>query len=452
MILAAGVGLVFFLGLTGSVLERAFRSSLQEAERERLIGHVYALLSAADVGRTDGLEISPSLPESRFATPNSGLYGRVLDRQGAVVWRSPSNLGVDVAYADADRPGEVRFATPSNQRGALYFTVALRVQWEVADDAPQTYVFQVSADRREFNVQLARFRTSLWGWFAAVALALLIGLGLLLRWGLSPLRRVAADLERVQNGEDQQLAQDYPRELLGLTRSINAFIVTERAQRDRYRNSLSDLAHSLKTPLAVMRSTVQGGDRDETSSLVREQVDRMDEIVQYQLQRAAASGGSPLGRPLPLRPLVLRIVDSLRKVYFERGVEVDVRIDERREFYGDQGDLMEILGNVLDNAFKWCQRQVRVFDRAAYQGQEGAWQLVVEDDGPGIPMDLWERVLQRGVRADERVKGHGIGLAVVRDLLEVYEGHIELGRSELGGARICLSFPTRARRSDLPND
>jgi two-component system sensor histidine kinase PhoQ len=271
-----------------------------------------------------------------------------------------------------------------------------------------------------------------------MALLLLVAQWLILRWGLAPLRRVADELTRLERGQQEQIAGNYPTEVKRLTDNLNTLLTHERAQQKRYRDALADLAHSLKTPLALVRGALtQSKPEAELARTLAEQVQRMDHIVGYHLQRAAASGRSGLAAPQPVRPAVERVLKALSKVHAEKQIETEVNIDADLRFRGDEGDLMELLGNVLDNACKWCRSQVR----ASGEIRDGRLALTVEDDGPGIPEADAERVLQRGIRADQSVPGHGIGLAVARDIVEVYDGRVLIGRSTLGGAAVTLVLP-----------
>jgi two-component system sensor histidine kinase PhoQ len=266
---------------------------------------------------------------------------------------------------------------------------------------------------------------------AAALLALLAALA----WGLRPLRTVAAEVRAIESGAQQRLTRDYPKELKHLTDNINALLLHEHAQQVRYKNALGDLAHSLKTPLAVLRGI--GDSVGEQSPTLNEQIDRMDNIVQYQLQRAATTGRSALTTPIPLRPTLERLLTTLHKVYRDKGVTVELALQEAVAFRGDEGDLMELLGNLLDNAFKWAAGTVRISAHAS----RSVLELCVEDDGPGIEDAQAAQVLQRGVRLDENTPGHGIGLPMVRDIVEAYEGRLTIKRSDRGGARIAIFLP-----------
>ena len=164
----------------------------------------------------------------------------------------------------------------------------------------------------------------------------------------------------------------------------------------------------------------------------------MDNIVQYQLQRAATAGRSALAAPLPVKPVVERLITTLQKVYHYKSVQLDSSVDDSVLFRGDEGDLMELLGNLLDNAFKWSHS--RVVLEVAHEGRVVL--IRVADDGPGIPDEQAERVLQRGVRLDEATPGHGIGLPMVRDIVEAYGGSILIEHSPLGGALFRLQLPS----------
>jgi two-component system sensor histidine kinase PhoQ len=267
-----------------------------------------------------------------------------------------------------------------------------------------------------------------------------------LRWSLTPLRRVASDMARVEHGDSAHLDSQYPQELVGLTDRINAFIASEREQRTRYRHTLADLAHSLKTPLAVIRSQVESpmdGDDAARRTGVLAQVRRMDELVAYQLSRAATSGRQTFASAVPIAGHAEDLVRSLEKVYAAKNLLCEFDIDDGAVFYGEQGDLLELMGNLLENAFKWAgHRVLLVVRQQPLPGHSRAGlRLSVEDDGPGIAADQVEKVLQRGVRGDERVQGHGIGLSIVQDIVHAYKGELVVDHSpEFGGARFSVTL------------
>lgn len=447
LLIAASVVLAAFLGLTGLILDRAFRDSAQSAVQDRLQAQVYMLLGVVDVDAFNRLTLPQTLPEARFSTPDSGLYADVMDAQGNLVWRSPSLLGRALPFFPAVRdPGDVQFAPLEAADGDPLFLLAFTVSWEVAPNHYRLYTFRVAETQWNFLDQLWSFRRSLWGWLLAATGVLLAVQGLILRWSLKPLRRVAAEVTEIESGQCTELSSDYPEELRPLTTNLNALVRQSRTLLERYRNALGDLAHSLKTPLAVLRGALENGaSPQELRQALIEQVERMNRTVDYQLQRAAASGPIALSVPLPVAPLAHRILDSLAKVYAERALDFRCEIATNTVFYGDEGDLMEILGNLADNACKWARQQVVVRAWPAEDDRPAELVLEVDDDGPGIRAEQVPLLLNRGQRADPTVAGHGIGLAVVRDLVEeVYYGRLEIGYGALGGAKVRARLRFRA--------
>lgn len=440
--LAAGLVLVAFLGLTGLALERAFRQAGLAAVADRLQGQVYTLLAAAEVAADGSLIMPPALPDPRLDSPDSGLYARVIDPGEAVLWQSRSLLGSRIPFPSPDADGIPVFAGVTAADGRGLHALGFSVQWEVGNVGARRLVFQVAESRAVLAHQLEEFRHSLWGWLGAAALALLLVQGAVLRFGLAPLRRVAVELADIESGSRERLSADYPRELRALTARINGFIASGRERLERSRNALAALAHSLKTPLAVLRS-LQDGDpgRAEVRRVLAEQTESMHRTIDYQLQRAAAGGPTPLAPAVGVAAVIGRLRDSLLKVYADKSLSLRVDVADSARFYGDEGDLTEVLGNVLDNACKWARSRVRL--TAAASTSPDALELTVEDDGPGVPPEQAGSVLGRGVRADPATPGHGIGLAVVRDIVvEVYGGEVNIGASDLGGARVSIRIPT----------
>ena len=298
--------------------------------------------------------------------------------------------------------------------------------------------------------EIAEFRTSLWSWLGGLAVLLLVLQVVFLRWGLAPLHRMARDLKSIESGASEELRGLYPRELKSVTDNLNLLIKSERKQQARYRTTLGDLAHSLKTPLAVITGVAAKLSQEKSSGLpaetlqqidtVEEQLERMNQIINYQLQRAVrVNAGSALARQIKVWTVIDRILRALDKVYAEKAISHSTYIDKQATFFGDERDLMEIMGNVLDNAYKYGHGKLMVTVTVVRAWREQL-SIVVEDDGPGIAEDQRHYVLQRGARADTLAQGQGIGLAVVTDIVESYGGLIDLGASELGGARIQIVF------------
>lgn len=444
LLLASSAVLAGFLGATGFVLDRAFQASTEAALRDRLQGHLYALMAASDLDKRGVLQLPAELPDPRFSLIGSGLYAEVVDRNGAPVWRSKSLLGSHFAFSKIPALGQREFSKLTGDKGVPLLSLSFTVSWEAAAQGERRYTYRAAESLSSFNAEVNRFRRSLWGWLAGAALLLLGVQSLVLRWSLAPLRRVSADLRAIERGLAQQLRGDYPNELRQLTENLNGLLASSENHLKRYRDALGNLAHSLKTPLAVLRGALEGETNPEAlRAVAREQLASMARIIEYQLQRAATSGRTPLAAPVELKPVVEKIISALTKVYAEKNVEVTVDIPADLAFPGDVGDLTEMLGNLLDNAFKWCRRQVRIIARrsAASGARSATLNIDIADDGPGLAEDMKKRVLERGVRADQSMPGHGLGLAMVQDTVVLYRGELLLNNQPDGGLVIRLCLP-----------
>lgn len=441
LLLAASLGLAAFLGLTGVTLDAAFRDSALSAVRDRLQGQVYTLLASAELSDGGRLVIPDALPDPRLARPGSGLYAAVFGE--AFAWRSESGLGMELPWRRDLAPGRAVFDGPLETGNGPVYRFSQGVVWEEAG-AMRRFTFNVAEDTRAFHEQVSHFRHTLWAWLGGAAALLLLLQWLLLRWSLRPLRSVSRELRDVEEGRSDGLAGDYPEELQGLTGHLNAFIRAEREHLARYRNTLSDLAHSLKTPLAVLRSGLESDAPDEaTRRRLREQLDRMDELVAHRLKRAAHAGSRTLGVRTRVAPVAEQLREALDKVHAGRGVGCRMDVPRETVFPGEEGDLYEVLGNLMDNAYKWASSKVHLRAEPLPGAYRPGLVLEVADDGPGIDRSAIEHLLQRGVRGDERVDGYGIGLATVNDIAAAYGGELDFDQPAAGGTRVRLTIPAR---------
>jgi two-component system sensor histidine kinase PhoQ len=440
LLLAASIVLALFLGATGWALDRAFHEAAERALRERLQAYLYTLLAAAELDKQDRMQLPPDLPEPRLGLPGSGLYAELARTDGGDRWHSRSALGLKLEFSARPAVGERLYETLAGSDGKPLYALSQGIAWPDSRGATRHYVFRVAEHLEGFNRQITAFRQSLWGWLAGAALLLLAVQGLILRWGLKPLRTVATDLARIEAGDTDRLRGDYPKELRGLTDNLNTLLASTHAHLARYRDALGNLAHSLKTPLAVLRGALGvRGDDTEKRKVMEEQIERMRELIEFQLARAAMAGRAALSAPIPVAPHAEKIVRALSRVYADKPVRTTVDVDGDVTFHGDEGDLTELLGNLADNAFKWCREQVAVRARRISDAASGPrLEIIVEDDGPGIAPEEAERLTKRGARGDTSVAGQGIGLAVVRDTVTLYGGELGFARSALGGTAVTV--------------
>ncbi|MBE7369629.1 ATP-binding protein [Ramlibacter pallidus] len=431
LLLGAALVLVAFLVGAGLAVQRAHADSVRAVHFGRLQGTVYLLLAGAEVDAAGALTMPAGLAEPRLMLPASGLYASIASPGAGEQWRSPSSLGQQPPFRRAQPVGEWRYDDLDGD-GKGWLGVTYSVNWAGRNGAVPL-VLSVLEDRATFDAEIRIFARTLWAWLGSAGVLLLMAQLLLLRWALSPLRRVAGEIRRIEAGEQEGIEGSYPTEITGLTGNLNTLLRQERVRQVRYKEALSFLAHSLKTPLAVLRNAL--AEPAQLPAAVEQQVARMDDIVQHQLGRAAAGGATRFARPLELLPVIDRIRDALAKVYAEKRLALTVDGPPQLRWRIDEGDTFEMMGNVMDNAAKWARSRVAV--RAGLE--QGRLVLQVDDDGPGFSDT--EAVLGLHVRGDERVPGHGVGLAVVNDLVASHGGELQLTRSDLGGGRVRIVLP-----------
>jgi two-component system sensor histidine kinase PhoQ len=445
LVAALALLLVASFVLTGLGLDLIYRETAAEGLRERL------MQTAAGVGTLLRLDAQGVLDESRlgsvaqFSNASSGRYTLVRARDGGRLWQSPGPAGFAFDVGPLPEPGGVLFRELVAGKDGAYALLSMSLLRALPAGQPRELILTVAESRKGAVLRLHQFRRNVALWFAAVTACLLTLLGLLLRRVLEPLRRLGQEIAAIESGARSELGGGYPRELDGLARSLNALLRAEQQRMSRYRDTLGNLAHSLKTPLAVMRAALSGQGSD-AHAVVDAQIDRITQLADHQLRRAGTAGAVTLGqRPVPVAPVVAELRTALLRVHGAKDLAIEVLCRPEVGFLGDRGDIMELLGNVLDNGCKWCRSTVHVQLRIDPQRpQQGALAIRVTDDGPGIAPPDRRRVLHRGVRADERAPGHGLGLAMVADTVALYGGDLTVGQSfALGGTAIDIHLPGR---------
>lgn len=439
LLLAVSLLLLVFFGATIVVLDSAFREAGEQAQEDILDGQLIALLAAADPDDDGELVMPAVMQEPRLDTLGSGLYAELRDDGVQPVWQSTSSLGLSVPFGAPPPPGPPLFSRISLEDGTPLMALAISVEWELRNGDLRPYSFFVAESLDSFNAQVARFRRQLFGWFAAVAFIMLLAISAVMRGVLKPLRQIEDEISEIEKGRRQALTEGLPTELESVARNMNLLIGSERGRSERYRQTLDNLAHSLKTPLAAIRAVLGEQGSDATSAKIEAQIERMNDIVRYQLRKPASLVSDSFGvGTVAIREQLERLIEGLQKVYQEKRPDIGLEVDPRAEFRADTGDFLELAGNLVDNACKWCDKSVQIrvtpFDGSGMR-------LTVGDDGPGIPEDAADLLLQRGMRLDESAPGHGIGLAVVKDIAASHGGELHIRRSRLGGAEIEVTIP-----------
>ena len=417
-----------------------------DAELNTHLDQLVAHLIVDDNGQPS-LSVAQSDP--RFSKPYSGLYWQV-DRLdplagNAVGLLRSRSLWDDVLRLPADTPGngelhQHHIAGPGDSAlGAVERVVRVASAGERA--AARSFRLVVAADEQQMNAPIERFSGLLW-----LALGLLgVGLGLAVViqvWvGLAPLKRLRGALAAVRSGDAQQLVGRFPAEVQPLVDEFNTVLAHNAEVVERARTQAGNLAHALKTPLSVIANAA-ASERGELAQRVGAQVELARTQIDYHLSRSrvAASLRFP-GARTPVVAVLEGLMRVMRRIHAERNLDLVIHPVALPSFFrGEEQDLQEILGNLLDNACKWAGRRVEV----ALAVRDGELLIVVDDDGPGIAAGERQRVLCRGERADEQVPGSGLGLAIVVDLTRLYGGRIDLAESPLGGLRVCLTLPAAA--------
>jgi two-component system sensor histidine kinase PhoQ len=442
LLVSVSLLLIFFFGATIVVLDSAFREAGEQAQEDILDTQLMALIAEAEPNAKGELEMPFALREPRFGNLGSGLFGALMDESDTPVWTSRSSLGLDVPYGPRPASGAHSFSRVTLPDGTPLMALSLHVQWELASGELKPYTFSVAQSLDSFNAQLKSFRRQLFTWFGAIALIMLFSISIVMRSLLKPLRQIESEITEIEAGRREALSDDFPDELSSVARNMNVLVGSERGRSERYRNTLDNLAHSLKTPLAAIRSILTEQRSSELTQRVEAQIERMNDIVRYQLRKPSTVKTESFGVvAVPVDQELRKLVDGLHKVYKDKHPAILVDVTEGILFRGDTGDFLELAGNLLDNACKWCKSKVSLTIRPlpGASVDSGGMRMIVDDDGPGIPDDARDALLQRGMRLDESAPGHGIGLAVVKDIATSYGGDILISQSEFGGARITVT-------------
>jgi two-component system sensor histidine kinase PhoQ len=445
LLVSASIVLIGFLSLAAFVLDAAYKRGAQQALHDQLQIHLYSILAKAELSRNNRLMVPSGLSEPRFMQVASGLYAYIFDTKGEVVWRSSSSTGEQTNSVKSLSPGQKTFIRSSSlERPSieLHYKAIL----ENAFEQSTTFEFVVIESSDSLDNQVASFRSVLWQWLGGIGFLLLIVQFFIIRISLQPLRHIVLNIEEIQQGNAQHLNTHYSDELKDIANTLNRLIDNERTHLKRYRNTLADLAHSLKTPLSVLTG-LYGQKSLSTHDIktLETQTLQMRQLVDYQLQKAAAKGHQTLALPLSIEPIIQQITTSLNKVYLDKQLTVVTNIDDSIKFNAEQGDMFEIFGNLLDNAYKWANSNIyiRVQINSNNDSAKQGVKIIIEDDGPGIPKNELDNMLKRGIRADESTHGHGIGLAVVNELVSLYNGSLESGTGDLDGQRWTIFLPNR---------
>lgn len=447
LVLAAALWIAAALIIGGLLLSNLFREPLERAFEQRLTFMLQSLISVTEL-RSDGSVVEQRpVGEPRFLRQFSGWYwqiGRAEKRQILARSRSMWDFEIPVAAAKPGTgPRRYQITGPLGQR------LGVIEQLVTEENVPGHFVFTVAVDRAELIGTIDAFNQTLIWSLGALGIGLLIAILAQVYYGLRPLKRIRSALASIRDGRSERLEGAFPAEVTPLADELNGLLDHTGEVLGRARAHVGNLAHALKTPLAVLTNE-SAQPTPEIAATVGQQTELMRRQVDHHLARARAIGQAPLLRShTELRPVLDAVARTLEKIHAERGIAIRVSGGNGLAFRGEQHDLEEMLGNLVDNACKWTTAEVRLSAAAGSSVGSGGMQLVisVDDDGPGVAADLRSGLFERGRRGDETTPGSGLGLSIVRDIAVLYGGTVELVDSPLGGLRALLTVPGSISRA-----
>ncbi len=415
--------LLTLLSVVSIGISRAFHESVLANAQDALRNQVLLLLASMNV--VDGqIEMPSAMPDPRLSQLNSSLFAQIRGDDGALLWRSPSLLDDQIVVSQVES-NDMIFNPSARLSGAQpVYATSLRVAWETSDGVVP-FTVQVAELQRDYRRRMAEYNRQVLTLLASLGVLILAALLLLFYWFLRPLNRIAEEVSEVEMGKRRSFNEDYPIELNQLTHNLNQLLEHEDRRIDRHKEVLGNLAHSLKTPIAILNGLTFAQD---VETEAREQLKQMQAIIDYQLNAASSIGPRRFSRPIDISSISRRIVESIAKLHKARDVRLNVTLQEDVLFFGDEGDWHELLGNLVDNAFKWASTTVWVsLDRCpGADAQRPGLILSVADDGPGLSAVDAQRITERGVRLDMQKPGHGLGLHIVKSIVEAYGAELTL--------------------------
>jgi signal transduction histidine kinase len=444
LFVAATAWLVVILVITGIILSSLYRQSVERSFDRRLNVYLRTLVADLSAPPEEGEKFPQSIGEPLFELPLSGWYWQVtrLDpgktdvRASRSLWDGGlphlQDMGVPPG-PDGSREGYVD--GPEDQRLRL-----VERNIDLGDEGH--YLVAVAGDAAEITSETRSFDQALTVTFVLLAVVLLLTTMFQVRFGLLPLRRLTAGLAAIRAGTAERLAGDFPEEIAPLARETNALIEANKEIVERARTHVGNLAHALKTPLSVMVNEASAHGRDAFAGKVLEQAEIMRDQVARHLERARlAARLTVVGTLTEVAPVVTALARTMEKIHRDKGVTVAVEADAQAKFRGEQPDLEEMIGNLVDNACKWATARVTITVSREVDENGPIIRIVVDDDGRGLSEEEREQVAKRGQRLDETKPGSGLGLSIVVELARLYGGSLTLGEASAGGLRAELVLP-----------
>lgn len=435
LFIAAILSTVLAIAATGTMIAYLFKVYFEDRVRSELAAHLVQLTGNLSIGADGRLSVLP-MSDQRFGQPFSGLYWQV-ETEGSGVLLSRSLWDQAISVEIPARAGEIESDQITHSTGLQFMTVSWRIMIG-GEGQPRSVLLTVASDLAEVTLAAKRFRDVIAVWLGILATGLIIAAWLQVRIGLRPLETIRAQIEKIKTSPEMRLPTDLPAEVLPLVDEVNSLLDDQQTSLQKARQRAGDLAHGLKTPLTVMgalsRDTRSAG-QDAIADQIDEQITSMRNFVERELARTRSSYA--VGPDCDLEKVANRMVGTVRRL--PHGADIDWRVNIapgiRAPF--DEHDLSELLGNILDNARKFAASTVKI-DATT---ENGTTVLCITDDGPGVPEARLDSILERGARAENGMQGQGLGLAIVRDLVEGHGCTLDIRNIEDGGLCLEISWP-----------
>ncbi|MBT3278719.1 MAG: histidine kinase [Phycisphaerales bacterium] len=434
LIVASALWIAGALAIVAVFLTTEFRNHVERAIDADLQDHISELLTLIVVDADGHARLVRHPVDPRFNEPVSGWYWEVRFAGG----RTEGSRSLDGNAIEVEAEFQRAVVTFANGLGPRGMPLRIAGQSFLLHGANEPFAVLLAGPAADLAGAAREFATVLSVSLLVLAVGLVGAVFIQIRFGLRPLERMRARLAAMrEGGREERMTGSYPTEVQPLADELNALLDHNAALLERARTQTGNLAHALKTPLAVVANEADAID-GEPAGVIREQTDLMADRINHFLSRARVAGShGVLGARTRVKPVAEALSRTLGKIFAARGISVELAVAEQAAFSGEQQDLEELLGNLMENACKWAGTTVRVSARR----EAALVVLTIEDDGPGIPDDRLNEVLDRGKRLDIDVPGSGLGLAIVVEVVETYQGALELDRSPLGGLQATVRLP-----------
>jgi signal transduction histidine kinase len=440
----SAVWLVVALVATGFLLGELYSRSQDRTLAEQVDFNVEGL-TAALLATGEPNDLGIKLADPRFDRPRSGWYWIIRNDEGALVNLSDSVIGIDLP--ELTQPLDIMGRRTTVVEDA--FGTKLRVMERAVFLNQERYFIAVSGNLSQMLEQVGIFRYQAFIVLGAVGAMLAIMSAVIARFALRPISRLSEAVEAVREGDSPEISGTYPVEIAPLAEEVNALLRSNTQIIERARSQVGNLAHGLKTPIAVLRNEA-GTEKSALAQVVTGEIEKMSSMVSTYLERARlAARTSVVGKKSDAKMVIERLCRVMDKIHRNTNVTLEPVDLNLAWFRGDEADLEEMAGNLIDNGCKWSNSEVRVKIVTERKDRASQLLLTIDDDGPGLTAQEAEKVLRRGVRLDEKTPGSGLGLDIVKELVDVYGGSLELKRSTLGGLLVELRLPS-ARLGSTP--